>query len=143
MAHASGEGIRRTNQLAHRFTTALGAASRRQLVVRLVLAVLAITAFVGFAVSIVPGIPAHRGFDGFFDGVVVRGGGLGFWVKNGLSIYTGKHTALPEVKIVRCKKLEAKPQNDGDKVFIDLDGEQPGVLPASWEIVPAAIDLLV
>lgn len=81
--------------------------------------------------------------DSFFDGVVVRGGGLGFWVKNGLSIYTGKHTSLPEVSIRRCKKLTAEPITSGEKVFIDLDGEQPGVLPATWEIVPAAIDLLV
>ncbi len=81
--------------------------------------------------------------DGHFDGVVVKGGGLGFWLKNGLSIYTGKHQHHEDVRIVRCKKLTATPATAGEKVFIDLDGEQPGVLPATWEIVPAAVDLLV
>lgn len=81
--------------------------------------------------------------DGLFDAVVVRGGGLGFWMQHGLKIYTGRHKALPEVRIVRCKKVHAAPSSPTEKVYIDLDGEQPGVLPATWEIVPAAIDLLV
>ncbi len=81
--------------------------------------------------------------DGSFDAVIVRGGGLGFWVKHGLKIYTGKHKELPEVRISRCHKLTASPVKSGEKVFIDLDGEQPGVLPATWEIVPATLDLLV
>ena len=46
-------------------------------------------------------------------------------------------------RIRHCQKLSAKPARADEKVFIDLDGEQPGLLPATWEIVPAAIDLLV
>jgi YegS/Rv2252/BmrU family lipid kinase len=81
--------------------------------------------------------------DGLFDAVVVRGGGLGFWIKHGLKIYTGRHKTLPEVRIQRCKKVHAAPSSSSEKVFIDLDGEQPGLLPATWDIVPAAIDLLI
>ena len=81
--------------------------------------------------------------DGRFDVVVVRGGGLGFWVKSGLKLYSGEHRQLPEVKISRCSKVAASPAVAGEKVFIDLDGEQPGVLPATWEVLPGAVDLLV
>ena len=71
MAHASGEGIRRANQLAHRFTAVLGAMPRRQLAARLTLAVFALGALIGFVVSTIPGMPAQRGLGAFFDGVVV------------------------------------------------------------------------
>lgn len=80
--------------------------------------------------------------DGLFDCIVIRGGGLGFWLKHALKVYTGRHKHLPEVSIVRCRKLHVAP-GSGEKVFIDLDGEQPGLLPATWEIVPAGLDLLV
>ena len=81
--------------------------------------------------------------DGVFDTVLIRGGGVGFWLRHGLKIYTGRHKHMPEVTIARCKKVHAAPATPGDKVYIDLDGEQPGLLPATWEILPAAIDLLV
>lgn len=81
--------------------------------------------------------------DGRFDVVVVRGGGLGFWIKHGLKLYSGDHRQLPEVQIARCTKVGAQPAVPGEKVFIDLDGEQPGVLPATWDIVPGAVSLLV
>ena len=81
--------------------------------------------------------------DGLFDGVVIRGGGLSFWARHGLKLYSGKHTAIDGVRVVRCKSCTAAPAREGQKVFIDLDGETPGTLPARWEIVPASIDLLV
>ncbi len=58
------------NQLARRFAAALGATSRRQLVVRISLAALAVATVVGFVISTVPGIRARSGFDGFFDGIL-------------------------------------------------------------------------
>jgi YegS/Rv2252/BmrU family lipid kinase len=81
--------------------------------------------------------------DGRFDVVAVRGGGLGFWVTSGLKLYSGGHRHLPEVKITRCAKVTASPATAGEQVFIELDGEQPGVLPATWDVVPGAIELLV
>lgn len=87
--------------------------------------------------------PDSKPDDGKFDAVIVRSGGLSFWLKHGLKVYTGKHVGVAEVSIRHCQKLAAKPLKPDEKVFIDLDGEQPGLLPATWEIVPAAIDLLV
>jgi YegS/Rv2252/BmrU family lipid kinase len=81
--------------------------------------------------------------DGLFDAVILRGGGLPFWLKNILKLYAGTHRGLPQVQITRCRKLAARPSNPQERVFIDLDGEQPGILPAVWDILPGAVDLLV
>ena len=80
--------------------------------------------------------------DGFFDGVVIQGGGLSFWARHGLKLYSGGLVDVAGVRVVRCKSLRAEPV-DQRPVFIDLDGEQPGTLPATWTVVPASLDLLV
>lgn len=79
--------------------------------------------------------------DGLLDGVVIGAGGVAFWAKNALKLYSGA-TAIDGVRAVRCKTLHAEAVGK-EPVFIDLDGEQPGTLPATWRIVPASIDLLV
>jgi YegS/Rv2252/BmrU family lipid kinase len=96
--------------------------------------------YFGGSMHIAPGAIVD---DGLFDAVVVRGGGLGFWIKHGLKVYAGTHTAVPEVEITRCRSVEARPARPGERVVIEVDGEQPGVLPATWDVVPSAIDLLV
>jgi YegS/Rv2252/BmrU family lipid kinase len=80
--------------------------------------------------------------DGFFDGVVIQGGGLSFWARHGLKLYSGGLVDVEGVRVVRCTSLHAEPVDPGP-VFIDLDGEQPGTLPATWTLVPACLDLLV
>ena len=87
--------------------------------------------------------PAAKQDDGMFDCVQVVGGGLLFWVRHGLKIYSGKHVGLPECHVTRCRRVTATPAVAGEQVFIDLDGEGPGILPATWDMVPACIDLLV
>ena len=52
------------------------------------------------------------------------------------------HTGVDGVSVTRCRTVVAEAVGD-DVVYIDLDGEQPGTLPARWEVVPACIDLLV
>jgi diacylglycerol kinase (ATP) len=81
--------------------------------------------------------------DGLLDGVLIRGGGPAFWVRHGLKIYSGAHRGMAECTTVRCKSFSAEPAVSGEQVLIDLDGEQPGALPARWEVVPQAVDLLV
>lgn len=86
--------------------------------------------------------PQAKVDDGQFDCVSVSGGGLGFWIKEGLKVYTGKHIGLPQVRVAHCKKVTAEPMN-GERVLVEIDGEQPGILPATFDIVPGAIQLLV
>ena len=86
--------------------------------------------------------PESKVDDGLFDCVSVSGGGLGFWIKNGLKVYTGKHIGLPGVRVTRCKTVRAEPLR-GARVLVEIDGEQPGVLPASFAVVPGALRVLV
>lgn len=87
--------------------------------------------------------PEAKPDDGVFDCVTVEGGGLGFWIKHGLKLYSGKHIALDGVRVARCKRVRAEPVRADEKVLVEIDGEQPGHLPATFEMVPAAIPLLV
>jgi diacylglycerol kinase family enzyme len=41
-----------------------------------------------------------------------------------------------------AKKVEARPTDDGVDVLLDVDGETPGSLPATFEILPAALLLV-
>jgi diacylglycerol kinase family enzyme len=79
--------------------------------------------------------------DGQFD-VVAQ---LRTGVKEVLSIgdlYSGKLIQWPSVKCARGKLVEASPMA-GSEVLLDVDGEQPGRLPAAFRILPGAIRLKV
>ena len=80
--------------------------------------------------------------DGQFDIVIAQGRGLGFFARHGRSIYSGEHVKLKEVQVERCAKVRAIPTSS-DAILVELDGEQPGALPALFEIVTAAINVLV
>ena len=72
-----------------------------------------------------------------------RGASPSFWLRHGLSVYEGNHKDVDAVRIGRCQTVRAESDVAGSRIFIDLDGEQPGMLPATWRIVPATVDLLV
>ncbi|MBW1677673.1 MAG: hypothetical protein JRJ79_13995, partial [Deltaproteobacteria bacterium] len=57
-------------------------------------------------------------------------------VKLGTKIYKGAHLTMDKVKLVRGKKVTAE---SSEKVYLDMDGEQPGILPATFEIRPQSI----
>lgn len=58
------------------------------------------------------------------------------------SIYEGRHVYHPKVQIRRARIVEAAAPG-GEEVFLDIDGEPLGVLPARFEILPAALRLVV
>lgn len=74
--------------------------------------------------------------DGRFDVVIM--GDFTFFEQLSLSrsIYTGEHLKMKKVESFRAKKIEA---DSSERVLLDVDGEQPGMLPASFEILPGAI----
>ena len=55
-------------------------------------------------------------------------------------LYNGKLLQLEKVRTLTGKKIEAR---SDERVLLDVDGEQPGVLPASLEIVPSALRIIV
>lgn len=76
--------------------------------------------------------------DGLFDITVWSGFGLSDFVTKGAALYGGSHTKLAGTKTFRAKKVRIETEAD---VLLDVDGEQPGRLPATWEVVPRALRL--
>jgi len=74
--------------------------------------------------------------DGMFDVVLVRGMKFFEFFKNAWRIYFGTHLFHPKVSLIRGKKIEASPHNKDEDVLIEIDGEQLGKLPATFEIIP-------
>src|SRR5262249_34425749 len=81
--------------------------------------------------------------DGAFDVIAI--GDVSFFemMTSGARIYKGTHLELPKVTARRAKRVEAEPAVDGEQVLLDVDGEAPGTLPASFSIVPGALNLVV
>ena len=84
--------------------------------------------------------PEARVDDGIFHVTVIGDFSLPgvFW--NLPKLYNGKIVGLKKVKTLTGKKLEA---SSDQQVLLDVDGEQPGRLPASIDIVPKAIQFIV
>lgn len=56
-------------------------------------------------------------------------------------VYQGTHLDTPKVSLRRARKIVAEPVNPEDEVLLDVDGEAPGRLPATFELLPQAIYL--
>lgn len=78
--------------------------------------------------------------DGLFDVVSIGTMSVPEALGSISRIYKGTHLDLPGVRHIRGKRVEA---TSGERVLLDVDGEQPGMLPATFEIVPSAIEVLV
>ena len=55
-------------------------------------------------------------------------------------LYSGKHLASPKVSRYRAKKISARPIDVDEPILLDVDGEQPGRMPAMWRLHPGAIN---
>lgn len=77
--------------------------------------------------------------DGLFDVVLVkRMKTLEFFI-NVWRIYTATHLSHPKISLIRGTKVEAIAVDEENDVLIEVDGEQLGKLPATFEIIPGSI----
>ena len=58
---------------------------------------------------------------------------------NAHRLYTGKHLGVRQVHHTLAKRITARPAQEEEKVPIEADGELPGRLPATFEILPRAL----
>lgn len=79
--------------------------------------------------------------DGLFDVVTIGDVSMPTMLWHAPKIYRGTHLALPFVTVERARRVHAE-SVDGEEVLLDMDGEQPGRLPATFEILPGAIQVL-
>jgi YegS/Rv2252/BmrU family lipid kinase len=77
--------------------------------------------------------------DGWLDVVVVEG--LSRWrsLTSFPSLYRGSHVEKPGVTVLQGRRVEA--ESLGGPVWLDVDGEALGTLPATVELIPGAIRL--
>jgi YegS/Rv2252/BmrU family lipid kinase len=81
--------------------------------------------------------------DGLFDVVVMGGAPKAQMLQDMKSIYTGEHVSKPNVRVLRGRKVTAVPvaETRGRAVRIETDGESAGRLPATFEVLPKALNL--
>ena len=87
--------------------------------------------------------PAAELDDGMFEVVSIGDLGMGEVLAMSRKIYKGDHLAMDKVSVRRAKVVEAEGIEPGAVIELDVDGENPGRLPARFEIVPAALYVAV
>lgn len=81
--------------------------------------------------------------DGWFDVVALGDMGLVDFLRHSGKLYDGSHLKLDKVSHRRAKVVHAAPASSEQTVELDVDGETPGLLPATFTVVPRALDLIV
>jgi diacylglycerol kinase (ATP) len=87
--------------------------------------------------------PDARLDDGFFDVVNIGDIKTAKILLNAYTLYRGTHLNLKEVKSKLAARVEAAPVDKANEIFIEIDGELPGKLPAIFEVVPKALKIRV
>jgi YegS/Rv2252/BmrU family lipid kinase len=78
--------------------------------------------------------------DGQLDVTIWSGYHLKDFALKSASVYDGRHVRWAGTRTLRCRRLEATSE---EEVLLDVDGEQPGRLPATFEVLPGALRIQV
>ncbi len=87
--------------------------------------------------------PYARLDDGYLDVIAVGDLAPTDMAKSGYRLYLGTHLGHPKVRPDRARRVEARPVSPDQEVLLDVDGETPGRLPATFEIRPGVLNLKV
>lgn len=79
--------------------------------------------------------------DGLLDLVLVGDLGRMEIVSKIHRLYDGSHLSMKEVRTVRARRISIRPADPTQKIPLELDGETPGTLPATFEVLPGALRL--
>ncbi|MEQ1603776.1 MAG: diacylglycerol kinase family protein [Pyrinomonadaceae bacterium] len=81
--------------------------------------------------------------DGLLDIINVGDMSTAKIILNAYSLYKGTHLSINEVKSTLAKKIEVSAVDPSHEILLETDGEMPGKLPATYEVVPNAIRVRV
>ena len=81
--------------------------------------------------------------DGELDVVAIGDMSMTDFILKSRRMYAGTHLSLPKVSHRRARVVRAEPADPTQIVTLDVEGETPGILPATFTIVPRALDLIV
>jgi diacylglycerol kinase (ATP) len=78
--------------------------------------------------------------DGLFDLILIKRMNTGEFLRNVLKLYKGTHISHPKVDQIRGRRIQACSDEElNQRVLIEVDGEQVGTLPATFELSPESI----
>jgi len=84
--------------------------------------------------------PGARPDDGVFDVVLIGDVSKADFVTTAPKLYKGKHVGHPKIEIVRTSRVSV---DAAEHLPIELEGEQVGTTPATFEVVPGALHVRV
>ena len=85
--------------------------------------------------------PEAKLTDGKFDVVGVADLGAMKLFTSAPRVYFGSHLSMPEVSHALARKVTVRPAERGAVVDLEVDGELPGRLPATFQIIPEALSV--
>ncbi|MDQ2854914.1 MAG: diacylglycerol kinase family lipid kinase [Acidobacteriota bacterium] len=77
--------------------------------------------------------------DGLFDVVCIGDMGARKIITNAPRVYLGSHLSLDQVHHTLAKKIGVRTAAKDEVIALEIDGELPGHLPATFQILPAAL----
>lgn len=77
--------------------------------------------------------------DGLFDFVMAEGMGTIDFIRHSGRLYAGEHIGSDGIRHIRGRRIVVEPVDDELATLLDVDGEAPGRLPATFEIRAAAL----
>ena len=78
--------------------------------------------------------------DGFLDLLILKEVSVFKFLLHLPKIYIGSHLQIPEIFFQKVRRFNVSSQ---EKVILDIDGESPGYLDASFEILPKVLNLQI
>ena len=76
--------------------------------------------------------------DGLFEVITLEYSRLDAILSSG-DVYRGQHLSRSGVGYRRARRVRAEPENPSERVLLDIDGEAPGALPATFEVREGAV----
>jgi diacylglycerol kinase family enzyme len=87
--------------------------------------------------------PEARFFDDRFNLCLFKSQNRARYFLYAALVLARQHYLLGDVEFVETRKLDCAAQVAGETIHFELDGELVGTLPATFEIVPDALTVLV
>lgn len=79
--------------------------------------------------------------DGLFDVILIEGCGRWPLLRRLGAVYSGAHLDSPVTRVAAGRRVVATPAAGETPILLDVDGETPGQLPATFEVLPKALRL--
>lgn len=87
--------------------------------------------------------PHARLADGKFDVVSVGDISAVRMATSAPRVYLGKHLSMPEVSHTLARRVELTAADVNERIALEIDGELPGRLPATFQMIPGALRIRV